>query len=91
MKPASKKCWISLEVVLLETLRTAPVEPLLPIEKKLIGWSLGLSIALLIALVFATRTTLESSNGQGRRRSAGHGAGWASLKQAPPVAVFEII
>ena len=28
----------------------APVEPLLPIEKKLIGWSLGLGVVLLIAL-----------------------------------------
>ena len=31
----------------------APVEPLLPIEKKLIGWSLGLglvSLAILVAL-----------------------------------------
>jgi hypothetical protein len=28
----------------------APVEPLLPVEKKLIGWSLGLGIALLIVL-----------------------------------------
>jgi len=27
------------------------VEPLLPIEKKLIGWSLGLGIALLIVLI----------------------------------------
>jgi hypothetical protein len=26
-----------------------PVEPRLPIEKKLIGWSLGIGIALLIA------------------------------------------
>lgn len=26
-------------------------EPLLPIEKKLIGWSLGIGIALLIVLV----------------------------------------
>jgi hypothetical protein len=33
-----------------EELHAAPVEPLLPIEKKLIGWSLGLGIALLIAL-----------------------------------------
>ena len=33
-----------------QELRAAPVEPLLPIEKKLIGWSLGLGIALLIAL-----------------------------------------
>jgi hypothetical protein len=29
----------------------APVEPLLPIEKKLIGWSLGLGIVLLIVLI----------------------------------------
>jgi hypothetical protein len=28
----------------------APVEPLLPIEKKLIGWSLGLGVGLLIIL-----------------------------------------
>ena len=34
-----------------EELRTAPVEPLLPIEKKLIGWSLGLGIGLLIVLI----------------------------------------
>jgi hypothetical protein len=27
------------------------VEPLLPIEKKLIGWSLGLGIVLLIVLI----------------------------------------
>ncbi len=32
-------------------LATAPVEPLLPIEKKLIGWSLGLGIVLLIILI----------------------------------------
>jgi hypothetical protein len=29
----------------------AAAEPLLPIEKKLIGWSLGLGIALLIILI----------------------------------------
>jgi hypothetical protein len=33
-----------------EELRKATVEPLLPIEKKLIGWSLGLGIGLLIIL-----------------------------------------
>ena len=32
-------------------LNAAAVEPLLPIEKKLIGWSLGLGIGLLIVLV----------------------------------------
>jgi hypothetical protein len=31
-------------------LRNAKVEPLLPIEKKLIGWSLGIGIGLLIVL-----------------------------------------
>ncbi|MFZ0460618.1 MAG: hypothetical protein WAM17_19660 [Rhodoplanes sp.] len=38
-----------------EELRNAPVEPLLPIEKKLIGWSLGIGVALLIVLVLFTR------------------------------------
>jgi hypothetical protein len=32
-------------------LENAPFEPLLPIEKKLIGWSLGIGIVLLAALV----------------------------------------
>jgi hypothetical protein len=27
-----------------------PIEPLLPIEKKLIGWSLGIGVALLVLL-----------------------------------------
>jgi hypothetical protein len=30
---------------------TAPAEPLLPIEKKLIGFSLGLGLALLVILI----------------------------------------
>jgi hypothetical protein len=34
-----------------EELATQAVEPLLPIEKKLIGWSLGLGLALLIVLI----------------------------------------
>ena len=29
----------------------APAEPLLPIEKKLIGWSLGIGVTLLVLLV----------------------------------------
>ena len=33
-----------------EQIRALPAEPLLPIEKKLIGWSLGLGITLLIVL-----------------------------------------
>ena len=33
-----------------EELRTAPVEPLQPIEKKLIAWSLSLGLVLLAVL-----------------------------------------
>jgi hypothetical protein len=33
-----------------EELNRAQVEPLLPIEKKLIGWSLGIGIVLLVGL-----------------------------------------
>jgi len=33
----------------------APVEPLLPIEKRLIGWSLGAGVALLALLVLLNR------------------------------------
>jgi hypothetical protein len=32
-----------------------PDEPLLPIEKKLIGWSLGLGLVLLVILVAISR------------------------------------
>jgi hypothetical protein len=35
--------------------RKAPVEPLLPIEKKLIGWSLGIGLFLLIVLAVINR------------------------------------
>lgn len=33
-----------------EELRNAQYEPLLPIEKKLVGWSLGIGIGLLLIL-----------------------------------------
>ena len=33
-----------------DELRKAPAEPLLPIEKQLIGWSLGIGITLLVIL-----------------------------------------
>jgi hypothetical protein len=36
-------------------LESAPAEPLLPIEKKLIGWSLGIGIVLLIVLTILAR------------------------------------
>jgi hypothetical protein len=34
-----------------EELKNAPAEPLLPIEKKLIGWSLGIGVVLLVVLL----------------------------------------
>jgi hypothetical protein len=34
-------------------LQNAPYEPLLPIEKKLIGWSLGIGLVLLVILLLA--------------------------------------
>ena len=34
-----------------DEINAGEVEPLLPIEKKLIGWSLGLGIALLAVLI----------------------------------------
>ena len=34
-------------------LRNAPVEPLLPVEKKLIAWSLGIGLVLLVVLTAA--------------------------------------
>jgi len=33
-----------------QELQKAPREPLLPVEKKLIGWSLGIGVVLLILL-----------------------------------------
>jgi hypothetical protein len=38
-----------------EEIRKMPVEPLLPVEKKLIGWSLGLGVVLLVILIVLTR------------------------------------
>jgi hypothetical protein len=34
-------------------INAAVIEPLLPVEKKLIGWSLGLGIVLLVVLIAA--------------------------------------
>jgi len=36
-------------------IETAPYEPLLPIEKKLVAWSLGLGLALLAILAIVSR------------------------------------
>jgi hypothetical protein len=38
-----------------EEMRKMAHEPLLPIEKKLIGWSFGLGVVLLIVLVFISK------------------------------------
>ena len=40
-----------------EELRRMPAEPLLPVEKKLIGWSLGIGLVLLVILIVLTRAT----------------------------------
>jgi hypothetical protein len=42
----------------------AEYEPLLPIEKKLIVWSLGLGIILLGVLVWVSYTFFPASHGQ---------------------------
>ena len=38
-----------------DELKNMEYEPLLPIEKKLVAWSVGLGCALLIILVFVAR------------------------------------
>jgi hypothetical protein len=43
-----------------EEIRKMEYEPLLPIEKKLIGWSLGIGIVLMVVLVFAARAFLKT-------------------------------
>ncbi len=52
----------------------AAVEPLLPIEKKLIGWSLGLGIVLLIVLI-AINHFVPDQDLRARRREAGLNCG----------------
>lgn len=42
-------------------IRKMSAEPLLPIEKKLIGWSLGIGIALLIVLVTIAKIVIPGS------------------------------
>jgi hypothetical protein len=41
-------------------MRKMAAEPLLPIEKKLIGWSLGLGIVLLVVLVVVAKIVLRA-------------------------------
>ena len=44
-----------------EEMQKMAYEPLLPIEKKLIGWSLGLGIALLVVLLVVARVFLKAA------------------------------
>jgi hypothetical protein len=43
-----------------EEMRAMPYEPLLPIEKKLIGWSLMLGIVFFVILVLISRTFIHA-------------------------------
>lgn len=44
---------------LADELRKMQYEPLLPIEKKLIAWSLGLGLLLIVLLVWISTTFFE--------------------------------
>ena len=44
---------------LAEELKRMEHEPLLPIEKKLIGWSLALGLSLIVVLVWLSRVILK--------------------------------
>jgi hypothetical protein len=46
---------------MVEEMKTAPYEPLLPIEKKLISYSLGIGLVLLGILVWFSRSVVETS------------------------------
>lgn len=46
-----------------EELQKMEHEPLLPVEKQLIGWSLGLGVALLAALVWISNTFFPAGAG----------------------------
>jgi hypothetical protein len=42
-----------------EEMRRMAYEPLLPVEKKLIAWSFGIGVVLLVVLVFVSRVFLK--------------------------------
>ena len=48
------------EPKIVEELEKMEYEPLLPIEKKLIGWSLGLGIVLLVVLFAIARLFIKT-------------------------------
>ena len=41
---------------LVDEMKSMQYEPLLPVEKKLIGWSIGLGIVLLVILIWVSNT-----------------------------------
>jgi hypothetical protein len=43
-----------------EEIRKMEYEPLLPIEKQLIGWSLGIGIVLMLVLAFISHAFLKT-------------------------------
>ncbi len=45
-----------------EEIQKMAYEPLLPIEKKLIGWSLGLGIVLLVVLLVVARVFIRGAS-----------------------------
>ncbi len=45
---------------IVEELKKMEEEPLLPIEKKLIGWSVGLGLGLIVLLVWVSRAFFET-------------------------------
>ena len=49
------------EPKLAEEIEKMAYEPLLPIEKKLIGWSLGLGVVLLVVLYAVARLFLKTA------------------------------
>jgi hypothetical protein len=53
-----------------DELRGAKVEPLLPIEKKLIGWSLGIGVVLLVVLAVANHLFPIAPYRSGRNKTA---------------------
>ena len=44
-----------------DELAKAPYEPLLPVEKRLIGYSLGIGLVLLVLMIWASRTLFDVS------------------------------
>jgi len=44
------------QTTLVTEIKRMEKEPLLPVEKKLIGWSIGIGVVLLLILVWVSRT-----------------------------------